>query len=585
VPAAEDQSTIQRFENQLAIQLFEQAFDEHLARSPERRTSLGEPGPHDDWSDPGRENFEDTVRLYQQQWQNISKSLNFDLLDKQNQLSYRLFEQRALDYQERLRYWHHDYVFHQMRGAQTSYISFLINSHPAKTRQDLEDYITRIIRLKPVLEALIEIAREQEKLGIRPPQFVYQHAISSARNIVSGQPFDSSSDNSPLLADFIKKANALEIKPEIKQALITRAKVAMEQQLLPTYHALLDYLTDAKTRADEIAGAWKLPDGDAYYNFSLKMRTTTNLTSATIHQLGLDEVNRIHAEMHTIMSEVGFKGSLKEFFSYLRTSEQFYLPEGEDGKQAYLDLATEKIMTMQQFLPRLFHHLPQFDLELQAVEPYREKSAGRAFYSSPAADGSRPGRVFFNLYQLKDMPIWDLVALAYYEGIPGHHMQRALSYDLTLPRFRKYSGFTAYSEGWGLYSEYLPLEYGFYQDPYSNFGRLATELWRAARLVVDTGLHAQRWSREQAIDYLVHNTPNSPNQAVKAIERYIVMPGQATAYKIGMLKILELREKSQKVKGSEFDIRDFHEVILGNGPLPLNILEEEVQNWLMREAD
>ena len=265
----------------------------------------------------------------------------------------------------------------------------------------------------------------------------------------------------------------------------------------------------------------------------------------------------------------------------MREDPQFYYPNTDEGRQAYLDEATALIERMNERLPEYFVTLPEHELEVRRVEPFREASAGKAFYSRPAADGSRPGIYYANLRDMNDMPIYQMEALAYHEGNPGHHMQLAIMTDLEgIPSFRRFGGFTAYSEGWGLYTEYLPLEMGFYEDPYSNFGRLAMELWRAARLVVDTGLHHHKWSRQEAIEYLIENTPNSRGDSTNAIERYIVMPGQATAYMIGMLEILQLRERAETELGDDFDIRMFHEVILRDGAVPLAVLEELVDAWI-----
>jgi uncharacterized protein (DUF885 family) len=295
----------------------------------------------------------------------------------------------------------------------------------------------------------------------------------------------------------------------------------------------------------------------------------------------LREVDRIHAEMRDIMTAVEFDGDLQEFFSFMRTDPQFYYPTTEAGKARYLSEATDLINVMKGRLDEVFLRQPQAELEVRAVEAFREQSAGKAFYSAPASDGSRPGYYYANLFDMNQMPIYQMEALAYHEGIPGHHMQIAIAQELEgVPQFRKYGRFTAYSEGWGLYSEFLPKEMGFYSDPYSDFGRLAMELWRAGRLVVDTGLHHKRWSREEAIDYLKDNTPNPEGDITKAIERYIVMPGQATAYMIGKIKIVELRERAKEELGDAFDIREFHDVIIASGPVPLNIMEERVDAYI-----
>ena len=292
-------------------------------------------------------------------------------------------------------------------------------------------------------------------------------------------------------------------------------------------------------------------------------------------------MERIHEEMRGIMEEVGFEGTLQEFFVHMRNSEEFVYPNTEEGRKRYLDEATAYIDNMRGRLDELFIKKPKADLIVKAVEPFREKSAGKAFYQQPSMDGTRPGTYYANLYDMAAMPTYQVEALAYHEGIPGHHMQIAIQQELEgIPKFRRFGRYTAYSEGWGLYTEKLPKEIGLYKDPYSDFGRLAMELWRAVRLVVDTGIHDKKWTREEGIDFYVTNTPNAKSDAVKMVERHIVMPGQATAYKIGMNKILELREKAKSELGDKFDIREFHDVVLGSGPVPLNILEQFVNDYI-----
>jgi uncharacterized protein (DUF885 family) len=315
---------------------------------------------------------------------------------------------------------------------------------------------------------------------------------------------------------------------------------------------------------------------------ALRHTTTTNLSADEIHHLGLKEVARIHCEMEKIRAKVGFKGDLHAFFKFMREDPQFYLPDTDEGRAKYLAKAVQIVDEMKKRLDELFLTKPKADVEVKAVEKFRESSAGAAFYQQPAPDGSRPGMFYVNLRDMRDQPVYELEALAHHEGIPGHHMQIAIAQELTgIPKFRKLGArFTAYTEGWGLYSELTPKEIGMYQDPYSDFGRLSLELLRAARLVVDTGMHAKKWTRNQAIDYLRQNTPNSEGDCVDAINRYIVMPSQATAYKIGMLKILELRGKAKRALGAKFDLHQFHDVVLTNGALPLDVLEELVNRWI-----
>ena len=309
----------------------------------------------------------------------------------------------------------------------------------------------------------------------------------------------------------------------------------------------------------------------------MRYYTTTDLTADEVHQIGLREVERIHGEMRAIMAQVEFEGSLQEFFTHLRTGDEFFYPT----REAYLADANATIAAMQERLPEFFGRLPQAEVVVQPVEAFREQSAGKAFYQAPTPDGSRPGTYYVNLYNLRDMSRTEMEALAYHEAVPGHHLQRALQVESgNIPPFRRFGGFTAYTEGWGLYAEELGKDMGGYTDPYSDFGRLGMELWRACRLVVDTGIHHMRWSREDAIAYLQENTPNPEGDIRKAIERYIVYPGQATAYMIGKLRIMELRQNAMDTLGDDFDWRGFHDSVLAPGPVPLDILEEQVNAWI-----
>jgi uncharacterized protein (DUF885 family) len=407
--------------------------------------------------------------------------------------------------------------------------------------------------------------------------------INDCKNILSGKPFDNSMKINDIYADICAKVDSLkEITKEENLALKKNAEVALINSVKPAYNKLISYLGGLEKKATAEDGCWKLPNGKDFYNVALKTTTTTNLTAEQVHELGKKEVARIQAEMKTIMKKVNFKNeNLQDFFKFMREDAQFYFQTTDAGKKAYMARATSIVDTMRTKLDALFITKPKAKMLVKAVEPFREKSAGGAFYQEPALDGSRPGIYYINLYSLADQPIYQMEALAYHEGIPGHHMQLSIAQELQgIPMFRKLGSYTAYVEGWGLYSELIPKELGLYADPYSDFGRLSMEIFRAARLVVDTGIHYYKWTREEAIAYLIENTPNPPEDCRKEIERYIVWPGQATGYKIGMLKILELREKSKKQLGNKFNIREFHEVVLTNGALPLSLLEELVQNWV-----
>ena len=570
-------------ESQRANQFFEAVFMESVNDSPEFQTYLGMMENSGEWDDYSEEQAQKELDRARKNLARLKSEFDYDKLDEATKLSYRLMERALEEEIEAYRWRHHSYPLNQMYGWQSQTPAFLVNFHVIKDEQAAEGYVSRLEKFKDMAEQRFEQLRIREEKGILPPKFVYDYVIDDAKNILSGAPFDDGEDNT-LLADLKKKLDNIEISEDKKAELIARAEAALLNSVRPAYEKLIEIAKRQQAATTTDDGAWKLPDGEEYYNFRLRKIPTTDMTAEEIHELGLKEVARIHGEMRDIMKKVGFDGSLQDFFEFTRTDKRFYYPETEEGRQAYLEKAKAIINTMKSRLDEVFLTKPKADLLVKAVEPFREKSAGKAFYSRPAPDGSRPGIYYANLYKMSDMPTYQMEALAYHEGIPGHHMQLAIMQELeNIPKFRKFGGYTAYTEGWGLYSELLPKEMGFYEDPYSDFGRLAMELWRACRLVVDTGIHYKKWTREQAIDYLLKNTPNPKGDVVKAIERYIVMPGQATAYKIGMLKILELRERAKAELGDKFDIREYHDVVLKDGALPLSILEEKVMDWIARQ--
>lgn len=566
---------------------FEAKFNESLSRSPMTATFLGSRENYDKWNDVSDANQDAEMAIQRANVAEMRELFDPDRLTDQGHLSFRLAEYQ-LALAERMDKWRgYNYTFSQMRGAHAGIASFLIGQHKVTNKSDAEAYIARLRGIEAYLGQNLENAQAAAERGIRPPLFVYDFVINGAANVIDGYPFEGVGPDSPspLYADFVGKVDALATNGTITEdeasTLKLEARGALIDHVYPAYSNMITWVSEDQANANTDDGAWKLPDGDAYYRDRLVQMTTTDMTADEIHQLGLAEMDRIHDEMRAIMAQVGFEGSLQDFFEFTRTDAQFFKPNTDEGKAEYLAEATAMIDTMREALPSVFNTFPQAELEVKAVEAFRERAAGKAFYQRPAPDGSRPGVYYANLYRMQDMPLYQMEALAYHEGIPGHHMQLAISQELTgIPKFRKYGGVTAYTEGWGLYSEFLPKEMGFYEDPYSDFGRLAMELWRAARLVVDTGLHAKQWTREEAIDYLLTNTPNPEGDCIKAIERYIVMPGQATAYKIGMNKIIELREDARARLGDKFDIRDFHDVVLKDGPVPLQILEENVETWI-----
>ncbi len=574
-------------ESAKANAFFERVFNEAVDRSPQMQTQLGIKKDYDKWDDDSDAHETEDLALTVEHLAELKKMINFEALDHQTQLSYRMFvrtSERGIEgYKWRL----YNYPVNQMFGEHSGTPAFLINTHRVDTVKDAEAYIARLNGIKPKFDQLIVGLEERRAKGIVPPKFVFPLVIESSKGIITGAPFDDGKP-SALLEDFDKKVTKLpDADPATKDRLKADAKLALLGAVKPAYEALIAELQSLEKVATDEDGVWKFENGADYYNYALRRTTTTELTADQIHEIGLKEVARIHAEMELVKTQVGFQGDLPAFFKFMREDKQFYFPNTPEGKAAYLEGAIKIIDTMRGRLDELFLTKPKAMIVVKAVEPFRERESGGAFYQRPAPDGSRPGTYYVNLYEMGAVPKYEMEALAYHEGIPGHHMQLAIAQELTgIPKFRKFGGNTAYIEGWGLYCERIPKEMGFYADPYSNFGRLSMELWRAARLVVDTGIHAKRWTRQQTMDWLRANTPNSERDILTETNRYIVMAGQATAYKIGMMKILELREMATKelggtkAEGGKFDVREFHDVVLKDGAVPLDILEENVRAWV-----
>ena len=556
---------------------FAETWAEDLARNPASASYLGITDQQDQWNN--------VSEAFQLESLDIARSrlaflegIDIEQLSPERRLSYRLYR---LDLERTLAgapFRHHRYVIHQYRGPHTSVVSLLINVHAIKSKTDAEDYIGRLNNLPQYFDGVVEQLRLRTQEGLFLVDWMVPKIIQSAANVLRGEPFEQSGEASVIWEDFNNKLDQLELPDQERMTLRDAARDAMLTSVAPAYQSLIAELEAQRAQAVPSDGVWRFPDGEAFYRNLLADFTTTSLDAEQIHQIGLANVERLHAEMRAVMARLGEEGTLEDFFQKLREDPALRYPNDDSGREAYLRAARVAIDSMRERLPDYFGVLPQSELIVKRVEPYRERTAGKAFYQSPPPDGSRPGIYYANLFDMGSMPKTDLEALAFHEGLPGHHLQRAIAAELDeVPDFQRHTRFTAYTEGWGLYSEFLATEMGFYEDPYSDFGRLAMELWRAARLVVDTGLHDQRWTREQAVDYLIANTPNARYDCQRAIERYIAMPGQATAYMIGKLRILELRELAEAELGADFDIRHFHDVVLGSGAVPLDQLELNVK--------
>ncbi len=556
------------------------AFDEQVALSPEAQTSLGLKTDYDRLDDYTPAADARSLALQEARLADMRRDFDPADLGPTARLSYRLFEEQVAT--EKAQDQFRDYGFPvSTNGSPAGSIPvFLINQHRVDNVADAEAYIARISDTKRVMTEVAATMRDQAGKNIVPPEMVFTPAREDARLVITGAPFDDGPDSS-MLADFKEKVGELEIATSEKTRLVGEAEAAMTGPFREGFDILFAALDAIEPMAEGNDGAWSLPNGDAYYAARLKYYTTTDLTADQIHQIGLDQVAAIRAEMEVLKQEIGFDGSMQQFFTALRTDPAYQYPNDAAGREAYLDDARAAIARAMAAAPRYFENLPKAPLEVRAVEPFREETASVAFYNRPAPDGSRPGIFYVNLADMTQVQKPQVEAIAFHEGAPGHHFQIARAQEIPgLPKFRRFGFYGAYGEGWGLYSERLAAEMGGYDSALARFGMLSLQMWRAIRLVTDTGIHSKRWSRQRAIDYFTANAPLSERDIEKEVNRYINNPGQATSYMIGQLKIAELRARAEQTLGPEFDIRAFHEVILGQGALPLDVLEEQVDGFI-----
>jgi uncharacterized protein (DUF885 family) len=564
-----------------ALDAFFERYDQaRLARSPQAQSYRAIKTDYDRWDDPSDEAAAAEQRADAAALAELTARFATAQLDDAHRLSYALFEDLIRRNDAAYQFRDHGYVFNQMSGAQSQLPAFLINIHQVTSRGDAQAYVKRLELLGPTLRAHLKVAVARAAAGVTPPRWVYALVLSDARNVITGAPFDAGPD-SALWADIKTKVAALQLADRDASPLLEAARIALLTSVQPAYREVIDALTAQQRAAAAGDGVWRLPRGAAYYAERLRNATTTALTAEQIHALGLREVARIHGEMRELMKPLGFRGSFAAFLRFMRDRKDVYFSDDEAGRAAYLQATQQAFDRITPQLPTWFATLPQAALVVKRVEAFREKSAGKAFYQRAAPDGSRPGTYYVNLADMAAMPTTEIEALAFHEGIPGHHLQLSVQSERgELPPFRKFGGVAAFSEGWGLYAEKLAKEMGQYGDPLRDFGRLQLELHRAIRLVVDTGLHHLRWTRQRGIQYVTSNSAEPLAAARKSIERYLVYPGQATAYMIGRLKISELRQRAEREIGSTFDVRAFHDRVLTEGPVPLEHLEREIQRWI-----
>lgn len=591
--ATETQSETQpetQTETQRLNAWFEDRYEEELQFSPIQLTFMGRKDLYDQIDDMSLEAAHKRLVWQKKTVAELKKSFDYDALTADGKISYDTWIYGYQQAKAGEPFEEHSYLFNQMSGAHSFLPTFLINFHRVDSQSDMDAYITRISGIARAYDQLTERAKKAAAKGIRPPAFAYEKVLDELNKLLTGAPFTPSDEDAPLWADAQAKVDALMDTGTVDKATGDKLKASAKQALLDTFAPAAKRIAafvkaDLPNSGSQSFGVSALPDGKAYYNYRLQEMTTTDMTADEIHALGLKEVDRLRAEMVALKDKSGFKGDLQAFFAMLRDSKddpRFYYPDTDAGRRAYLDDATAAIDNIKHELPKYFGILPKADLVVKRVEAFREQDGAAQHYYPGAPDGTRPGIYYAHLSDMTAMPKNQLEVIAYHEGIPGHHMQISIAQEQKgIPTFRQQAQYTAYVEGWALYSEYLASEMpNTYQDVYSDFGRVTTEIWRAIRLVVDTGLHAKGWTEQQAVDYFANNSPEPLDSIRSEVQRYLVLPGQATSYKIGMLDILRLRAEAQQKLGTKFDIRGFHDAVLGGGALPLTLLDQQVNNWV-----
>jgi len=553
--------------------LLDEHFERSLALNPVNATSIGEDQFDDQYANSiGPEhravshdlNVEFLSRLAQ---------IERDKLNAQEQLSFDMFKLRREMSLAGEQFPSHLAPMNQFRSATSSFVRLGSGSglHPFETVRNYDDFLSRVDGFVVYIDQSIANMKEGAQQGITQPKVLMQKFVPQ----IKSQLVDSA-EQSGFYTPITNMPE--EFSASDRERLTLAYQDAIENKIIPAYARIDNFMGDEYlAAARDSIGLLDVPGGDEWYAHNVRLITTTNLTPDEIHQIGLDEVARIHVAMLGVIEEFGYEGSLAEFFKFVYADPQFFFDEPEQLIQRYRDMSAH----IDGLAPKLFELFPKTPFEVRRVEPYREASSSKGSYQSGSADGSRAGIFYANAYNVGDRPKWDMQSLYLHEAIPGHHFQISLQRENEeLPRFRRFSGFTAYSEGWGLYAESLGKELGVYTDPLDYFGSLNAELWRSIRLVTDTGIHAKGWTRQQVLDYMYANSAVSETRAVSEAERFMAIPGQALAYKIGMLKIREIRADAESRLGDQFDVRAFHAEILKDGPMPLSMLANKIDGWV-----
>ena len=552
--------------------LLEEHWEAHLTNDPLGASMNGDRRFNDRWTDSSAGAIEER-HLQNREFLRRVYALDPSALSVDDQLNYELFRRQMQDAVDEHQFKDFLLPFSHRGGIQG--LHNITNQLRLETVEDYDDWLSRLGKIKVLVDQEIDLAETGRKSGYMPPKVLMERIPEQLKlqvvEYANESPFFAVFENMP---ESFSAADRERIRAE--------ATATLEKSVIPAYKKLDRYFDDQYLpAARDSVGLSELPNGKAWYEHLARSFTTTRMTPDEIHRLGLNEVKRIRDEMAQVIKEVGFEGSFQDFLVFLRTDPQFYYDNPDDLYEAYL--ATSKRIDPE--LVRLFGKLPRMPYGVKPIPDSTAPHTTTAYYSSPATDGSRAGIYWVNLYRPEVRPKYEIEVLSVHEAVPGHHLQIALQQELDeVPMFRRQMGFTAFVEGWGLYSERLGYDLGLYKDPYSRFGQLTYDMWRAVRLVVDTGMHYKGWTRQQAIDFFKDNAAKAEHDIVNEIDRYIGNPGQALAYKIGQLKILTLRERARNQLGDEFDIRAFHDELLGAGALPLDLLEQRMDDWLIRSA-
>jgi uncharacterized protein (DUF885 family) len=553
--------------------LFDEFFERGLEMNPIRASSIGDYRFNDQYSNSLGPEYREASRKMDEEFLARLLEIDREQLGRQDKLSYDMFRlnreqslegERFPGHLQPINQFYSPFNFFVQLGSGTSV-------HPFKTVKHYDDWLSRIDGFVVYADQALANMKEGMQEGVVQPRILMAKSLPQ----IQSQIVDSAEESgfwAPI------ESMPEEFSDEDRERLTAAFREAIEAKVIPAYQRMANFVGDEyMSSARETVGLYALPDGPDWYAYNVRRITTTDLTPDEIHQIGLDEVARIHAEMHSVMEEVGFEGDLKEFFDFMNNDDQFYFDEGDQLIQGYRDMSDH----VSELAKELFNVFPKTGFEVRRVEAFREVSASGGSYRTGTPDGSRPGVFYANAYDIKARPIWGMESLFLHEAIPGHHFQRSLQVENEeLPGFRRFGGYTAYTEGWGLYAESLGKEIGVYTDPYQYFGALNAELWRSIRLVVDTGLHAKGWTRQDVLDYMYANSPVKEARAVSEAERFMAIPGQALAYKIGQLKIREIRGNAEARLGDKFDVKDFHTQVLMDGPMPLSTLEAKIDDWV-----